>query len=128
MFSIRQVYMSNVYGKNVAAERKLRQLTGGRMRMQVIEGEEYPEFDAAAFLPMRSSSAPKDAIPFKLGHPAFNMLPNLLFLNTIFLREHNRVAGILLRENPHWDDERLFQTAKLILLGMFLFYGDHIFY
>ena len=37
--------------------------------------------------------------------------------NTIWLREHNRVAGILLERHPSWDDERLFQTTRLILIG-----------
>lgn len=35
------------------------------------------------------------------------------------LREHNRVAGSLARINPHWNDERIFQTARTIMIGMF---------
>jgi prostaglandin-endoperoxide synthase 2 len=34
--------------------------------------------------------------------------------NTIFLREHNRLAGILAKANPGWDDDRIFETARLI--------------
>jgi prostaglandin-endoperoxide synthase 2 len=37
-------------------------------------------------------------------------------MNIVFLREHNRVAGILARENSGWDDERIFQTARNILI------------
>jgi prostaglandin-endoperoxide synthase 2 len=37
-------------------------------------------------------------------------------MNTVFLREHNHVARILARENSGWDDERLFQTARNILI------------
>ena len=33
-------------------------------------------------------------------------------LNALFLREHNRIAGLLAKAHPKWDDDRLFQTAR----------------
>ena len=50
-----------------------------------------------------------------LGHHGFGVMPWLYVLSTIWLREHNRLCDILSAEYPHWDDERLYQTAKLIL-------------
>lgn len=35
-------------------------------------------------------------------------------INTLFLREHNRLVRQLRTENPAWDEERLFQTARNI--------------
>lgn len=34
--------------------------------------------------------------------------------NTIFLREHNRIARLLEAANPAWTDDRLFETARLV--------------
>ena len=41
-------------------------------------------------------------------------------LNIVSLREHNRLAGIARRREPGWDDERLFQTARNIMIVLLL--------
>lgn len=42
-------------------------------------------------------------------------------LNTIFLREHNRLARALAAgPGQDWDDERLFQTARMINIAQYL--------
>lgn len=38
----------------------------------------------------------------------------LSMFHTLFTLEHNEIATELKRRNPEWDDERLFQTARLI--------------
>jgi Animal haem peroxidase len=35
-------------------------------------------------------------------------------LHTLFTKEHNAICDVLRRENPRWDDQRLFDTAWLI--------------
>lgn len=55
-----------------------------------------------------------------LGHPFFGVTPGLFVMSTIWLREHNRICDVLSAEHPDWDDERLFQTTKLIVLGQVL--------
>lgn len=37
--------------------------------------------------------------------------------STIWVREHNRVCDELLKVHPNWDDERIYQTARLIIVG-----------
>lgn len=41
-------------------------------------------------------------------------------MNIVWLREHNRLAGILAEQNSGWDDERLFQTARNIAIVLLL--------
>ena len=50
--------------------------------------------------------------------PAPDILYSGLFMmNTLMVREHNRVCGVLKKEHPEWGDEQLFQTAKNIIGG-----------
>lgn len=58
-----------------------------------------------------------DAFRFAVGHEAFGLVPGLMMYATIWLREHNRVCDVLKEVHPDWDDERLFQTTKLVLIG-----------
>lgn len=37
-------------------------------------------------------------------------------ISTMCLREHNLVAGELVKIHPDWDDDRLFETARLIMV------------
>lgn len=48
-----------------------------------------------------------------------NQNPHLAIQNLVLLREHNRIALELSTQNAHWNDEKTFQTARNILIGMF---------
>lgn len=84
----------------------------------ILYAQEYPPHeDHCPDLKMNYPSLVKKEHRFGLGHPFFAMLPSLLYWTTLWLREHNRVADIMANEHPDWDDERVFQTTKLIILG-----------
>jgi prostaglandin-endoperoxide synthase 2 len=109
----------------------------GRLKTQVIpeSGEEFapflyddkgkvkPEF-AGLRPPLRIDEyfekvGPERAAEIKKTVFAFageraNSTPYTAMLNILFLREHNRLAGLLEAEHADWDDERVFQTARNI--------------
>lgn len=87
--------------------------------LQVLDGEVYPptvkEADVEMFYPPHVPESAR----FAVGHEAFGLVPGLIMYATIWLREHNRVCDVLKEVHPYWDDERLFQTTRLILIGEF---------
>lgn len=84
---------------------------------QVLDGEVYPPLVKDVQVDMHYPPHVPDQFRFAVGHEAFGLIPGLMMYATIWLREHNRVCEVLQQEHPDWDDERLFQTARLILIG-----------
>jgi len=54
---------------------------------------------------------------FFSGDSRVNENPGLTLMHVLFLREHNRVAAELERLNPRWNDERLYQEARRIIIA-----------
>jgi len=50
-----------------------------------------------------------------LGDPRKNQHFGLILYEETFLRFHNLIAGLLLKENPDWSDEVLYQEARRII-------------
>jgi prostaglandin-endoperoxide synthase 2 len=138
-----EIDLCQIYGRNIDATNLLRSGERGRLKSQMIDGEEYPEFlfapreagQPAVFKPefeglfdqvfitdviLRSAPEQQTDTFFAVGLEHGNSTIGNTVMNTVFLREHNRVAGILAAENPGWDDERVFQTARNILIVMLL--------
>lgn len=133
-----EIDLSALYGRTDDQTRALRSLRGGTLLSQLIGGEEFPLFlydangqpnpkfiGADGFMTIDEPLGVKPDTPglstvFAVGGDRVNSSIHVCAINTLFLREHNRVAGDLARKHPAWDDERLFQIARNILIVMFI--------
>jgi prostaglandin-endoperoxide synthase 2 len=138
-----EIDLCQIYGVNVEKTNLLRSHRGGRLKSQLIDGEEYPAFlfeprqaggplvfkpgfeklhDQAFITDVILRSAPeaqKDTF-FAVGLEHGNSTIGNTIMNIVCLREHNRLAGILAAENPDWDDARIFETARNIMIVLLL--------
>jgi prostaglandin-endoperoxide synthase 2 len=136
-----EIDLCPLYGRTEAQTDALRLMSGaagmrGRLKSQVIDGEEFapflyldagtrvdPQFDGTLDAPLFGPAPPPAeqlASLFAFGGDRANSTPFTAMMNTLLLREHNRIAGELERQNAGWDDERVFQTARNILIPMFI--------
>ena len=138
-----EIDLCQIYGLTEDRTAMLRSHVGGRLRTQRIAGDEYPDYlfqprppggplvvkatyaglhDERFLTMVILGDAPderKDFI-FAVGLEHGNSTIGNTVMNVVFVREHNRVAGTLQEANPGWDDERIFQTARNVLIVMLL--------
>ncbi|XP_056274888.1 prostaglandin G/H synthase 1-like [Pseudoliparis swirei] len=107
----------NIYGDNLVRQHHLRLHEDGKLKYQTVNGDVYPPTVAEVPVHMLYPERvlPEDRLA--IGHEMFGLLPGLSMYATVWLREHNRVCDILKAEHPTWDDEQLFQTSRLIIIG-----------
>ncbi|VDI75841.1 prostaglandin-endoperoxide synthase 2 [Mytilus galloprovincialis] len=109
--------VTNIYGKNKHDENLLRSFKDGKLKLQTINSEDWPVLTKDASVEMHYLGPVPAEREFALGHSFYGNFPGLFMLSTIWMREHNRVCDVMKKVHPEWDDERIFQTGKLILLG-----------
>lgn len=133
-----EIDLSALYGRTDDQTGVLREKAGGRLKSQIIDGEEFPPFlygsdgkpkaefcgsDGLLVLdePLGvDSTTPGRATLFAVGGDRVNASVQVATINTLFLREHNRLTALLAGDNPGWDDERLFQVARNIVIVKFI--------
>ncbi|KAM9743145.1 prostaglandin G/H synthase 1 isoform 2-T2 [Menidia menidia] len=108
---------SNIYGEDLARQHQLRLHVDGKLKYQMLNGEMYPPPVSEVPVHMVYPEGFPAAQRLAIGQEVFGLLPGLTLYATIWLREHNRVCDILKAEHPTWDDEQLFQTSRLIIIG-----------
>ncbi|GAA3126626.1 peroxidase family protein [Streptosporangium carneum] len=123
--------LNQLYGLREEATAALRTFEGGRLKSQFVNGGEFPPYLCehgkvkAEFAPLsvirfaELTDAQRDTL-FATGSDRGNIQIGFTMLTVLFLREHNRVAGLLAENNRHWDDERLFQTTRNVLIVLLI--------
>ncbi|XP_061586115.1 prostaglandin G/H synthase 1-like [Cololabis saira] len=108
---------SNIYGEDLERQHQLRLHEDGKLKHQLIDGEMYPPTVAEVPVHMVYPESFPNEQRLAIGQEVFGLLPGLTMYATMWLREHNRVCDILKVEHPTWDDEQLYQTTRLIIIG-----------
>jgi len=104
---------------------------GGRLKSQLIGGAEYPPLpvrgrelkpEFASLSVVRPGQIPPDRFDslFADRQRHDELADRVRDAHVLFLREHNRLAGLLAAEYPSWDDERLYATARNILIVLLI--------
>uniref|UniRef100_A0A1B6E785 Heme peroxidase 2 n=2 Tax=Clastoptera arizonana TaxID=38151 RepID=A0A1B6E785_9HEMI len=105
---------STIYGNSKETEQSLRSFWNGRLKVDMQEGRE--------FLPFKSNQVPHchegpNRTCYDTGDVRVNSAPHTAIMNTLWVRQHNRLTTKLSAINPHWSDDRLFNEAKKIVIA-----------
>ncbi len=104
---------SMIYGSDATTAADLRTFIGGQLKTSAGDLLPYNTFG----LNMADNiGVPEDTL-FAAGDVRANENVELTNLTTLFVREHNRQAGILAEEHPDWTDEQLYQGARQVVIG-----------
>jgi hypothetical protein len=116
--------LSQVYGSDAATADALRTHVGGRLKTS--PGGLLPYDNTTYFTPQQLAAlnqslggmANQGPLPtanlFVTGDIRGNENVELTALQTLFVRNHNRIAGELQKHHPQWSDEHLYQEARKI--------------
>jgi prostaglandin-endoperoxide synthase 2 len=129
-----EIDLMQIYGLTAEVTDQLRAHTGGLLKTQVIKGEEYPPYlygDDGKVKPefsmvrvestkLRRPTPEEQRWFFAAGSDTANLQLGFVLMLVLFVREHNRVARALAEEYPTWDDDRLFQTARNVLIVLLI--------
>jgi len=129
--STHEIDLLPLYGVRPSWTEQLRSHEGGRLKSQTLGGAEFPPYlyadgvkkpEFSEIGVVRPQQIPPERLDtlFAAGSDTTNSQLGFVLLNVLFLREHNRVAGELAREYPSWDDERLFQTARNVMIVLLI--------
>jgi hypothetical protein len=110
--------LSQVYGSNETVADAMRTFTGGQLKtspgnMLPYDNTTYFTADQIAALDMANDAemVPESSL-FAAGDRRANENIELSVIETLFMRNHNRIAGELASSHPNWTDEQLYQEAR----------------
>jgi hypothetical protein len=121
--------LSQVYGSDAATADALRTHSGGQLKTS--PGNMLPYFNSDYFTAAQLAAinaavggmANDGAVPntslFVTGDTRGNENIELTAMQTLFLRNHNRIAAKLQLSHPGWSDEQLYQEARKLNIAQY---------
>lgn len=116
---------STIYGTSASQTNALRTMVNGTLKTGTNDS-----------LPLDTSMGSSVACPpagemrdcYLAGDRRVNENEALTALHTVWVREHNRIAAKLHKRQPMWDDERLFQETRKVVVAMIqkITYEDYL--
>ncbi|XP_003425663.1 peroxidase isoform X3 [Nasonia vitripennis] len=103
---------SSIYGSTVTRSSEIRLFQGGLLRVNVRNNREYMP---VAHAEPASQCSSKNC--YLSGDDRANSEPQMAVMQTLWVREHNRIARKLAEVNPEWSDETLYQEARRIVIA-----------
>jgi hypothetical protein len=120
---------SMIYGSDAATADKLRTHVGGRLKTSpgadgvIGTADDLLPFNNSTYFPTGTLPMANDAhlVPddqlFAAGDVRANENIELTSLQTLFVREHNRLADAIRKANPRLSDEDIYQQARGWVIG-----------
>jgi hypothetical protein len=111
---------SQIYGSDPATADALRSHVGGHLLTG--PGNLLPLNNSTNFpsgtLPMANDAhIVSESQLFAAGDVRANENIELTAMQTLFVREHNRIADLVAGEHPTWNDEQLYQEARRLVIA-----------
>ncbi|XP_054289704.1 uncharacterized protein LOC129004994 [Macrosteles quadrilineatus] len=106
---------SQIYGQDSCMARGLRSY-GGRLNATIRHNGDK---DLLPLSPSHPECKAPSGYCFIAGDGRASEQAALTAIHTVYMREHNRLVHALHAVNPHWGDERLYQTARRIVVASY---------
>jgi hypothetical protein len=108
---------SMVYGSDATRAAALRTFVGGKLKVQGTAVGDLPLLNTAGLANANDAHrVPGDQL-FLAGDVRANENVELTSMQTLFLREHNRLADQIARANPGLSDEEIYQRARALVIA-----------
>nr|CDJ95346.1 Haem peroxidase domain containing protein [Haemonchus contortus] len=107
---------SQIYGSSQEIVDKMRSFKDGLLNLRILSASHggLPQADDDEDCKSRTLSSEPC---FMAGSSRINLLPSNAVMYTIWMRQHNSIAGKLKEVNPVWSDEKLFQEARRVVIA-----------
>lgn len=103
---------SAIYGSDIETAKELRSLKKGQLKMFIDFNRELLPLN-----PKSEDCLVNGAACFLAGDVRVNQHITLVALHLLFAREHNRIADLLSKVNPHWTDDTIYEETRRIVIA-----------